>query len=260
MVVALVGLLVVAACGSSAPEAREFNLDIRNRTLEQDSPVFRVKNGDTVVFLVTSDEAGSLHLHGYDHQDELGTEDVTRMEFGANLEGRFALALHPASAGAHSHSHGEDDTGDCPEVAPLPPGAATPSVRVTAQPGPEAGEFTVNVALDNFNISLTDSDPSVAEGHWHLYVDGEILGMYVHPEVQVTGKSAGDHQVMVELANTDHCYYGISAMTVVTLAEGGEMSMDDGMDMNEDDAGSGGQDAGAAAEETIIGFLEVLPR
>ena len=64
--------------------------------MEQESAVFRVKNGDTVMLLITSDEAGTLHLHGYDHEDEVGTEGVTRMELVAELEGRFALALHPA--------------------------------------------------------------------------------------------------------------------------------------------------------------------
>ena len=49
---AFVALLVIAACSGSAPGTVEFNLDIRDRTLEQDSPVIRVKNGDTVVLLI----------------------------------------------------------------------------------------------------------------------------------------------------------------------------------------------------------------
>ena len=117
---AFVALLVIAACSGSAPGTVEFNLDIRDRTLEQDSPVIRVKNGDTVVLLITSDEAGTLHLHGYDLEDELGEEGVTRMEFVANLEGRFAMAVHPASVGGHSHD--SSDTSSCPDAVPLPEG------------------------------------------------------------------------------------------------------------------------------------------
>ena len=49
MALAAVGLLLIAACSGSAPETVEFNLDIRDRALDQDSPVIRVKNGDTVV-------------------------------------------------------------------------------------------------------------------------------------------------------------------------------------------------------------------
>ena len=58
MGLAAVGLLLIAACSGSAPETVEFNLDIQDRTLDQDSPVLRVKNGDTVVLFITSDEAG----------------------------------------------------------------------------------------------------------------------------------------------------------------------------------------------------------
>ena len=120
-----VGLLLVAACSGSAPETVEFNLDIRDRTLDQDSPVIRVKNGDTVVLLITSDEAGTLHLHGYDLEDELGEEGVTRMEFVANLEGRFAMAVHPASVGGHSHDNTESS--GCPDAVPPPRGRRTPN-------------------------------------------------------------------------------------------------------------------------------------
>ena len=98
--------------------------------LDQESPVIRVKNGDTVVLFITSDEAGTIHLHGYDLEDELGEEGVTRMEFVANLEGRFAMAMHPGSAGGHSHDN--SDTSGCPDVVPLPEGAEPPTVQVNA--------------------------------------------------------------------------------------------------------------------------------
>ena len=119
MALVAVGLLLIAACSGSAPETVEFNLDIRDRALDQESPVIRVKNGDTVVLLITSDEAGTIHLHGYDLEDELGEEGVTRMEFVANLEGRFAMAVHPGSAGTRM-------------TTPIPPVVLTlsPSPRV----------------------------------------------------------------------------------------------------------------------------------
>ena len=57
--IAFVTLLLLAACGGSAPETVEFSLDIRDRALEGEASVFRVKNGDTVVFSITADEAGT---------------------------------------------------------------------------------------------------------------------------------------------------------------------------------------------------------
>ena len=262
---AFVALLVIAACSGSAPGTVEFNLDIRDRALEQDSPVIRVKNGDTVVLLISSDEAGSLHIHGYDLEDELGPEGVTRMEFVASLEGRFAMAMHP-EAGDGGHSHDNEGEG-CQAPAVLPEGAGTPTIKVNAEPGPEVGEIEVGVVLENFELTLTDTEREVAEGHWHLYVDGELRGMYLIPEAEVSVESAGEHDIMVRLSDTEHCYYSVAAMATVTLTEGTAedgMSMDEeGMDGETDHDGmgdSGGQETVAAPEETVIGFLEVLPR
>ena len=246
---AVVGLTLIAACSGSAPETVEFNLDIRERALSQDLPVIRVKNGDTVVLFITSDEAGTIHLHGYDLEDELGAEGITRMEFVANLEGRFAMAVHPGSAGGHSHDN--SDTSECPDVVPLPEGAEPPTVQVNAEPGNDAGEIEVGVVLENFELNLTDTEREPAEGHWHLYVDGELRGMYLIPEAKVSVESVGQHDIMVRLSDTEHCYYSTVAMTTVTLTEGtGHDSMDD----------SGGEGTVAEPEETVIGFLEVLPR
>ena len=57
---------------------------------------------------------------------------------------------------------------------------------------------------------------------------------------------------MVRLSDTEHCYYSVTvAMTTVTLTEGtGHGDTDD----------SGDEGTVAAPEETVIGFLEVLPR
>ena len=122
---------------------------------------------------------------------------------------------------------------------------------MNAEPGLDVGEIEVGVVLENFELTLTDTEREVAEGHWHLYVDGELRGMYLIPEAKVSVESAGEHDIMVRLSDTEHCYYSTVAMTTVTLTEGaGHDSMDD----------SGGEGTVAAPEETVIGFLEVLPR
>ena len=247
----LVGLLVAAACGGSAPETVEFNLDIRERELDQEETVFRVKNGDTVVLLITSDEAGTLHLHGYDHEDDVGSEGVTRMEFVADIEGRFALALHPG-VGAGGHTH-DDEEGGCETTLDLPDGVGAPEIKVKAAPGAEAGEIEVGVELENFELSLTETEIAVAQGHWHLYVDGELRGMYMLPQAKVSGVTEGEHDIMVRLSDTEHCYFGVDAMTTVTLSEGASHGE---MDMGGDHGGHGATEP----EEAIIGFLEVLPR
>ena len=246
----IVGLLV-AACGGSTPETVEFNLDIRERELEQESTVFRVKNGDTIVLSITADEPGTLHVHGYDHEEELGTHGVTTIEFEADLEGRFALALHPG-VGEGGHTHGEEE-GGCETTLDLPDGVGAPTIAVNAEPGPEAGEIEVGVEMENFELSLTETEGGATAGHWHLYVDGELRGMYMLPEAKVSGVMAGEHDIMVRLSDTEHCYFGVDSMTTVTLSEG---VSDGGMDMGE----GGGHGEATEPEEAIIGFLEVLPR
>lgn len=249
--IAALALLIAVACGSSAPETLEFNLDIRERTLEQEDTVFRAKNGDTIVLSITTDEPGTLHIHGYDHEEELGTHDVTTIEFEADLEGRFALALHPG-VGEGGHSHGEEE-GGCETTLELPEGVGTPTIGVKAEPGAEAGEIEVGVEMENFELSLTETESGATAGHWHLYVDGELRGMYMLPEAKVSGVMAGEHDIMVRLSDTEHCYFGVDAMTTVTLSEG---ASHDGMDMG----GGDGHGEATEPEETVIGFLEVLPR
>lgn len=250
--ISIAAMLLIVACGESAPETVEFNLDIRDRELEQESTVFRVKKGDTVVLLITSDEAGTLHLHGYDHEVEVATEGVTRMEFAADIEGRFALALHPG-VGVGGHTHGDGGEG-CETTLELPEGVGGPEVRVKAEPGTEAGEIEVGVELENFELSLTDTESGTTAGHWHLYVDGELRGMYMLPQAKLSGVGVGEHDIMVRLSDTEHCYFGVDAMTTVMVTEGASGG---GMDvMGEDEGGHGAREP----EETVIGFLETLPR
>ena len=248
---AFVGLMAIASCSESMPETVEFNLDIRERELAGDSSVVRVKNGDTVVLIITSDEAGTLHLHGYDHEWDVGSEGATRMEFVADLEGRFALALHPG-VGVGGHTHDGEGEG-CETTLDLPEGVGAPTIEVKAEPGAEAGEIEVGVELENFELSLTETGSGVAAGHWHLYVDEELRGMYMLPEAKVSGVGEGEHDIMVRLSDIEHCYFGVDAMTTVTVSEG---ASHEGMDMGE----GGGHGEATEPEETVIGFLEVLPR
>ena len=85
---------------------------------------------------------------------------------------------------------------------------------------PEAGEIEVGVELENFELSLTDTEGGATEGHWHLYVDGDLRGMYMLPQAKVSGVGAGEHDIMVRLSDTEHCYFGVDAMTTVMVAEG----------------------------------------
>ena len=88
------------------------------------------------------------------------------------------------------------------------------------------------------------------------------------PEAKVSVESAGEHDIMVRLSDTEHCYYSTVAMTTVTLAgESGDGEHETWMmtpwtsEMDHDNMDDrGGEGTESAPEETVIGFLEVLPR
>jgi FtsP/CotA-like multicopper oxidase with cupredoxin domain len=56
----------------------------------------KVKNGDTVVILVSADAPDDIHLHGYDIEKEAGPGKPARFKFKADVEGAFELESHVA--------------------------------------------------------------------------------------------------------------------------------------------------------------------
>lgn len=58
---------------------------------------YQVHQGDTVALAVTSAVPGGLHLHGYDQEWELESEEIT-ITLSAEATGRFPLEFHPAGA------------------------------------------------------------------------------------------------------------------------------------------------------------------
>ena len=86
----LLGFALLAA----ASPAREFDISIVGRRVEGTSTTIRVTRGDSVILRWRSDEAVSLHLHGYDIQATLSPASSTPMRFEAAVAGRFAITAH----------------------------------------------------------------------------------------------------------------------------------------------------------------------
>lgn len=53
-----------------------------------------VKQGDRVALIVESDVAGLAHVHGYNHDLNLAPGVPARLEFVADVVGRFEVELH----------------------------------------------------------------------------------------------------------------------------------------------------------------------
>lgn len=58
-----------------------------------------VESGERARFVVRSDSAIEVHLHGYDITREVPDGGATRFDFPADLEGGFELEVHHGPAG-----------------------------------------------------------------------------------------------------------------------------------------------------------------
>ncbi len=239
----LLTLLLAACGGDTEPQTRIFDLDIAGGSLDEEHRTLRVDHNDEVVLRITSDQEATFHLHGYDLETSLTPGETAALAFTANATGKFDFEMHTASAGHNGSDHSHDSTESC--TAELPPGTAEPAVNLTTVPGPEAGMLHLAVDPENFVLG---TDPEVSDmpvGHWHLYVDGELTGMYTKDEASVM-LSQGEHDIMVALADTSHCDYEFQEMRTVTIEEGAAMPHENNQQ--------------AASEYILLGSLEVHPR
>ena len=93
-------LVSLAAAQSSEP--RQFAITIKNRKVTSATNVISVTKGDAVEIVLTGDEAAELHLHGYDLLLSLTPNAPGKIQFTANIIGRFPLEVHPYETGAQS--------------------------------------------------------------------------------------------------------------------------------------------------------------
>ena len=112
-----------AACGGGDAEELELTLPIKERKLDLDSNVIKVKQGDIVTLSFTTDEAGSVHLHVYDIEWDVTPDSSAKFVFTADATGGFPMTFHPSSSsdeheGEEEHEEGEEVTLGALEVFP----------------------------------------------------------------------------------------------------------------------------------------------
>jgi hypothetical protein len=83
---------LLAACGGG-PREYSFNIQIRHGKPVDGATTFRVKQGDTVTFNISSDIPGEVHLHGYDLEAEMAPGEKATLSFTANATGRFLIEI-----------------------------------------------------------------------------------------------------------------------------------------------------------------------
>ncbi len=101
--VALLGVARVARA-----ESRIIDVVIEARKVVGDN-VARVTEGDAVTLRWSTDEAVSVHLHGYDVKLSIAPDAPTEMNFEAFAAGRFPVTSHGFGGHGDDHHGGDEE-------------------------------------------------------------------------------------------------------------------------------------------------------
>jgi hypothetical protein len=82
--------------------AKQFSFAINQRKLDAVDNAVRVVKGDRVELVFTGDEPAELHLHGYDIKLDLKANEPGKIQFTANIAGRFPLEVHRFGTGTNA--------------------------------------------------------------------------------------------------------------------------------------------------------------
>jgi|SRR5436190_14989367 FtsP/CotA-like multicopper oxidase with cupredoxin domain len=109
----VLSVFVLALCLSStistAAGATEvtYVLAIANGRVPDNMRRIRVKQNDTVKLEWSTDKPVSVHLHGYDIEQEIKPGAVSEMTFVARATGRFTVEPHIGKTQSGGHAHGD---------------------------------------------------------------------------------------------------------------------------------------------------------
>ena len=112
----MVGLaLFTVACSGESPQEREIAAKLTAGQLVPD--IIEVGQNDTVTLKIQTDQPGSIHLHGYDLEQDIASGGITDFVFLADASGRFRIAFHSAEVDHHQASGGHHhEAADVEEV------------------------------------------------------------------------------------------------------------------------------------------------
>jgi hypothetical protein len=89
-----VALMLLAIGVGAQAEELTFAMRIERGALSETMRIVRVKQGDVVHLRWSSDQAGVLHIHGYEIERQLEPGRMTEVTITARATGRFPIHLH----------------------------------------------------------------------------------------------------------------------------------------------------------------------
>ena len=234
----------VISCAREEPQAYTFQvpIPIQQESNDIDLQLIEVKHDDTVTLIITANESGIFHLHGYDLEKTVSLDSENQLSFNAYATGRFPMTFHADTKGNHQNHALEEKA--CSASTSL--NAIQPGIAIQAEAVANTGEIEVSIQVQRFTLGEE-------EGHWHLYINGKLNGMYSLPTITTKSLEPGDYDLMAVLSDLNHCEYEASAMTRVAIKKDHEHATHGGEP--EDEHARDGAEA-----EVSLGYLEVYPR
>jgi hypothetical protein len=95
-----------ALTGADAAEVT-YAMTIANGRVPDNMRLIRVKQNDVVKLEWSTDKPMSVHVHGYDIEQEVKPGTVTEMTFTARATGRFTVEPHIGKTPSGGHAHGD---------------------------------------------------------------------------------------------------------------------------------------------------------
>lgn len=99
----IIGLALLAAACGTATAPQELEIPVKLTAGQLDPGTIQVGQNDTVTLKIESDQPGSIHLHGYDLEQEVNSGEVIDLVFVADASGRFKFTFHAAVEDPDSH-------------------------------------------------------------------------------------------------------------------------------------------------------------
>ena len=84
-----------------------YALTIVNGHVPDNMRLIRVKQDDVVKLEWSTDKPMTVHLHGYDIEQEVKPGTVSQMTFTARATGRFTIEPHIGKTPSGGHAHGD---------------------------------------------------------------------------------------------------------------------------------------------------------
>tara|TARA_Y100000758_G_scaffold298357_1_gene259443 strand:- start:649 stop:1110 length:462 start_codon:yes stop_codon:yes gene_type:complete len=98
---ALTLVLLASACSSHNPETINLDVSIKAETMIPNKIV--LKHNDTLVMHLSSDQQGSLHIHGYDIKLEVTPKTEAQLILKSDATGMYKIAFH-----TYTNNHNEE--------------------------------------------------------------------------------------------------------------------------------------------------------